>query len=50
MLVQCWPTVYDAGPTLLQYWVDVSRLPGIVCYLQLHTYLVIDSPGGAKTT
>ena len=22
----CWPTVYDAEPTLAQYWVTVSRL------------------------
>ena len=28
MLVQCWSTVYDAGPTLGQHWVDVSRLLG----------------------
>ena len=26
MLVQCWSTVYDAGPTLYQHWVDVSCL------------------------
>ena len=25
---QCWPTVYDAGPTLVQHWVDVLCLPG----------------------
>ena len=23
MLVYCWSTVYDAGPTLSQHWVDV---------------------------
>ena len=28
MLAQCWPTVYDAGPTLDQHWVDVSCLLG----------------------
>ena len=28
MLVQCWSTVYDAGPTLDQHWVDVSCLLG----------------------
>ena len=27
-LVQCWPSVSDAGPTLNQPWVNVSRLPG----------------------
>ena len=33
MLVQCWPTVFDAGPTLFQHWVNVScsrRWPNIV--------------------
>ena len=29
MLDQCWPTVYDVGPTLIQHWVNVSRLLGI---------------------
>ena len=24
MLFQCWPTVFDVGPTLKQHWVDVS--------------------------
>ena len=24
VLDQCWATVYDAGPTLVQHWVDVS--------------------------
>ena len=24
MLIQCWPTVCDAGPTLIQRWVNVS--------------------------
>ena len=28
MLVQCWPIVYDAGPTLYQHWVNVSSLLG----------------------
>ena len=28
ILDQCWSTVYDAGPTLVQYWVDVSCLLG----------------------
>ena len=26
MLDQCWPIVYDAGPTLAQYWVNVLCL------------------------
>ena len=28
MLVQCWPTVYDVGPTLKQHWMSVSCLLG----------------------
>ena len=28
LLVQCWSTVYDAGPTLNQQWLNVSCLPG----------------------
>ena len=32
MLVQCWPTVCDADPTLKQNWVDMSCL--LVVYLQ----------------
>ena len=28
MLVQWWPIVYDAGPTLYQHWVNVSCLLG----------------------
>ena len=28
MLDQCWPTVYDDGPTLVKHWVDVSCLLG----------------------
>ena len=23
-LVQCWATVYDVGPTLIQYWLNTS--------------------------
>ena len=26
MLVQCWPIVYDSGPTLYQHWVNVACL------------------------
>ena len=29
MPVQCWSTVYDAGPTLNHHWLDVSCLLGI---------------------
>ena len=28
MLVQCWPGVFDAGPTLHQHWLNVSWLLG----------------------
>ena len=28
MLFQCWPTVFDAGPTLKQHWVNDPRLLG----------------------
>ena len=30
MLFQCWSTVFDAGPTLKQHWVNVPRLLGAV--------------------
>ena len=26
MLIHCWPTLYNAGPTLNQHWLDVARL------------------------
>ena len=29
MLFQCWPTVFDAAPTLKQDWVNTRRLVGI---------------------
>ena len=29
MFDQCWPTVYDVGPTLVKHWVDVSCFLGI---------------------
>ena len=28
LLDQCWSTVYDAGPTVIQQWVNVSCLLG----------------------
>ena len=28
MLFQCWPTVFDAGPTFKQHWVNVPCLLG----------------------
>ena len=35
MLVQCWSTVYDAGPTLNQQWNNVSCLLGLMCLTRL---------------
>ena len=32
MMVQCWPTVYDAGPTLNQHWFNVTCLLGMRTY------------------
>ena len=32
MLCQCWSTVYDGGPTLVQHRVDVSCFAGILCF------------------
>ena len=29
MLFQCWPTVFDVGPTIKQHWFNVSRLLGM---------------------
>ena len=43
MLFQCWPTVYDVGPTLKQHWFSVLGLqgchPGYMCEcLQLRMF------------
>ena len=35
MLDQCWASVVDGGPTLVQHWVDVSCLLGIPLYISL---------------
>ena len=32
MLDQCWPTVYDVGPTLFQHWIDAPYLLGVLLY------------------
>ena len=32
MLIYCWTTVFDAGPTLNQHWVDAFCLPGTKCH------------------
>ena len=31
MLFQYWPTVFDAGPTVKQHWVNASCLLGCIC-------------------
>ena len=30
MFDQCWANVVDGGPTLVKYWVDVSRDPSAI--------------------
>ena len=37
MLDQCWATVYDAGPILVQHWVDGPCLPGKGMDVPAHT-------------
>ena len=34
---QCWHTVYDAGPTLVKHWVDVSCLLSWYSFCEGHT-------------
>ena len=34
LLVQCWLTVYDVGPTLNQHWINASCLLSII----FHSY------------
>ena len=42
MLLQSWPTVFDAGPTLYQHWPNVSRMLGY----PTNTRPMIDITGG----
>ena len=44
MLFQCWPTVFDAGPTLKQHWVKALCLLGDVIYLSCPTVTCFQSP------
>ena len=37
--VKCWPTIYDAGPTLNQPWVNVSCLLWTHCIACFYCYL-----------
>ena len=40
-LFQCWHTVFDAGPTLEQHWVNAPCLLGDVVVLCVHRPTVI---------
>ena len=47
MLSWCWSSVCDAGPTLAQHWVNVSRLPGrdrSTCYSYNNTLSIPGPP------
>ena len=36
MLFQCWPTVFDAVPTLKQHWVNAPCLLGDHCFISAY--------------
>ena len=36
MLFQCWPTVFDAVPTLKQHWVNATCLLGDHCFISAY--------------
>ena len=38
MLVQCWPTICDAGSASYQHWLNASCL---LCYVKLHADLIV---------
>ena len=41
MFDQCWPTVYDVGPTLVKHWVDVlCFLASVSCVPVIYTLLL----------
>ena len=40
LMARCWPNVYNAGPTLMQYRVNVYRLFR-VCYFLVQTSTII---------
>ena len=42
VLVQCWPTIYDTGPTLKQYWINVY------CFATDETMRLIASQGQTR--
>ena len=50
ILNQCWATVYDAGPTLVQNWVDVSCLPGCLPSVSLAYGYAVCAQRWPKTT
>ena len=39
MLDQCWPTVYDVGPTFVQHWINVLCLLDYIMHVE-ETYTV----------
>ena len=49
MLDQCCATVYDAGSTLVQHWVDVSCLPGMGMNVPARYPFGIDPENFVKT-
>ena len=44
MLFQCWPTVFDAGPTLTQHWVNAPCLLGLIPVNTIQESIVIPMP------
>ena len=38
MLFQCWPIIFDAGPTLKQNWMNAPGLLGIMLIFELVKY------------
>ena len=49
----CWPTVFDAGPTLIQHWANILCLVGyrqVIFYKQVHSrtteQILIQAPHG----
>ena len=49
LLGQCWVTVYNAGSTLTQQWVNVACLLGhIPCKLMTHTGILAKNSPEAK--
>ena len=47
MLVQCWSTVYDGGPTLSQHWLCSSRI-NLLTLQSRHIHLLVGETPGKK--